>query len=70
MWNMKCFVIPVIIGATGIVTKGLKKISANNTRKSFSRFSTKNSCTTNITRYKETATIRNLKPEWWGSPLV
>jgi hypothetical protein len=26
MWNMKCFVIPVIIGATGIVTEGLKKI--------------------------------------------
>jgi hypothetical protein len=26
MWNMKCFVIPVIIGATGIVTRGLKKI--------------------------------------------
>jgi hypothetical protein len=25
MWNMKCFVIPAIIGATGIVTKGLKK---------------------------------------------
>jgi hypothetical protein len=25
MWNMKCFVIPVIIGATGIVTKGLKQ---------------------------------------------
>jgi hypothetical protein len=24
MWNMKCFVIPVIIGATGIVTKELK----------------------------------------------
>jgi hypothetical protein len=24
MWNMKCFVIPVIIGATGIVTRGLK----------------------------------------------
>jgi hypothetical protein len=24
MWNMKCFVIPVLIGATGIVTKGLK----------------------------------------------
>jgi hypothetical protein len=24
MWNMKCFDIPVIIGATGIVTKGLK----------------------------------------------
>jgi hypothetical protein len=24
MWNMKCFVIPVISGATGIVTRGLK----------------------------------------------
>jgi hypothetical protein len=26
MWNMKCLDIPVVIGATGIVTKGLKKI--------------------------------------------
>jgi hypothetical protein len=26
IWNMKCFVTPVIIGATGIVTRGLKKI--------------------------------------------
>jgi hypothetical protein len=25
IWNMKCFVIPVITGATRIVTKGLKK---------------------------------------------
>jgi hypothetical protein len=25
MWNMKCFVIPVIIRVTGIVTRGLKK---------------------------------------------
>jgi hypothetical protein len=25
MWNMKCFVIPLIIEATGIVTRGLKK---------------------------------------------
>jgi hypothetical protein len=24
MWNMKCFVIPILIGATGIVSKGLK----------------------------------------------
>jgi hypothetical protein len=40
MWNMKCFVIPVIIEATGTVTKGLKKC-VNNTRKAFNRFSTK-----------------------------
>jgi hypothetical protein len=24
MWNMKCFVIPVIIGATGIISKSLQ----------------------------------------------
>jgi hypothetical protein len=24
MWNMKCFVIPIITEATGIVSKGLK----------------------------------------------
>jgi hypothetical protein len=27
MWNMKCMIIPVVIGATGIVTEGLKKNS-------------------------------------------
>jgi hypothetical protein len=41
MWNMKCFVTPVITGATGIVTRGLKYISGNDTRKAFNRFSTK-----------------------------
>jgi hypothetical protein len=40
MWNMKCFVIPVITGATEIVTKGLKKCLEKN-RKAFNRFSTK-----------------------------
>jgi hypothetical protein len=25
MWNMKCKIIPVITGATGVVTKGLRK---------------------------------------------
>jgi hypothetical protein len=25
MWNMKCMIMPVVIGATGIVTNGLKK---------------------------------------------
>jgi hypothetical protein len=69
MWNMKCFVIPVIIGVTGIVSKG-PKISGNNTRKTFNRFSTENSCTRNITHYKESATIRNLRPELWGSSSV
>jgi hypothetical protein len=26
MWNVKCFFVPIIIWATGIVTKGLKNI--------------------------------------------
>jgi hypothetical protein len=38
--------------------------------KAFNRFSTKNSCTRNIAHYKKSATIRNLKPERWGSPMV
>jgi hypothetical protein len=25
VWNMKCIVIPVVIGATGIVAKGLEE---------------------------------------------
>jgi hypothetical protein len=29
MWNLKCFVIPVIIGATGIVSKSLQKYLEN-----------------------------------------
>jgi hypothetical protein len=40
----------------------------NNIRKVFNRFSTKDSHTRNIAHNKESATIRNLKPEWWGSP--
>jgi hypothetical protein len=70
MWNMKCFVIPVIIGATGIVTRGLKKYMETIPGKHSIDSLQKNSCTRNITHYKESATIRNLKPEWWGSPLV
>jgi hypothetical protein len=37
IWHMKCFVIPVTIGATGIVTIGLNEVSVNNTRKAFNR---------------------------------
>jgi hypothetical protein len=37
---MKCFAIPVVTGATEIVTKGPKKSSRNNTRKAFNSFYT------------------------------
>jgi hypothetical protein len=56
MWNMKCFAILVIIGATGIVTGKKKKKEKNNTRKVFNRFSIINSCTRDNT-HKESAAI-------------
>jgi hypothetical protein len=40
MWNMKCFVTSVIIGAMGIVSKGLKK-SGNSARTTSNIYSTK-----------------------------
>jgi hypothetical protein len=71
MWDMKCFVIPVIIGTIGIVTRGLKKyLETIPGKHSTDSLQKKNSCTRNITHCKESAKIRNLKPEWWGSPLV
>jgi hypothetical protein len=42
---MKCFVIPVITGSTGIVIKELKKGTGSNTRTAFNRMSTRSSCT-------------------------
>jgi hypothetical protein len=45
-------VIPVITGATGIVTGTVKK-NLEVTRKTFSRFTTKDSCTWNITHNME-----------------
>jgi hypothetical protein len=65
MLNMKCFVIPVITGATGIVTKGLKK-SVNNSRKSINRLHARNRCTRDIVHNKESATVWNLRSEWCG----
>jgi hypothetical protein len=41
MWNTKRVIIPVISGANGIVTKGLRKKYRSDTRKTFSRFITK-----------------------------
>jgi hypothetical protein len=45
-----CFFILVITGATGTVTKGLKR-SGNNIRKTFNRLSKKN-CTRDIAHNK------------------
>jgi len=50
MWDMECMIIPVITGATGIVTKGLKKKLEAINKKTFDRFSTKDSYTSHKIR--------------------
>jgi hypothetical protein len=68
-WNVWP-VTAVIIGATGILKKMFKEKFGYHTRKILIRFSTKDSCTWNITHNTETTEVWNLKPERRGSPLV
>jgi len=49
MWNLKCTIIPVIIGANGIVTRSL--------RETFDRFTTKDRYTWNITHSTESIAV-------------
>jgi hypothetical protein len=70
MWNLKCTIILVIIGATGIVTSSLRKNFGRYARKTLDRFTTKDSYTWNITHNTESTAVGSLKPERWGSPLV
>ena len=56
MWNLKCTIIPVIIGATRIVTRSLKKCGSG-TGKTFDRFTTKDSYTWNITHNTESTAV-------------
>jgi len=56
MWKIKYMIIPVITGATRIVTKRLKrKLEAIN-RKTFNRFSTKDSY--NHTKYGKYCSLK------------
>jgi len=57
MWNLKWTIVPVIIGATGIVMRSLKKKSGSCTRKTFERFTTKDSYTWNITHNTESTAV-------------
>jgi hypothetical protein len=49
MWNLKCTVIPVIIWNHWNSNEKLKEKFGSCTRKIFDRFTTKDSCTWNIT---------------------
>ena len=48
----------------------LKEKFGSCTRKTFDRFTTKDSYTWNITHNTESTALGSLKPERWGSPLV
>jgi hypothetical protein len=57
MWNLKCTIKPVITGVTGIVTRSLRKNLEAVPGKTFDRFSSKNSCTWNITHNTECTAV-------------
>jgi hypothetical protein len=56
MWNMKCFVIPVIIGATGIVSIFLQKYLGIITGQLSIDSLERNCHNRNITHHKERVT--------------
>jgi len=57
MWNQKCKIIPVIIGAIGLVTKCFRKNLEAIPRKTFNRFTTKNKYTWNITHDMDSTVV-------------
>ena len=57
MWNLKCTIIPIIIGAIGIVTRSLRKSFVSCNSKTFDRFITKDSYTWNITHNTESTAV-------------
>jgi hypothetical protein len=58
MWNLKCTIVPVIIEATGIVARSLRKTFGICTRKIFDRFTTEDSYTWNITQYLKYCSVK------------
>jgi hypothetical protein len=56
MWNIKYMIVPIIIGATGRLTKGLQKFGSH-TMKTFNRFTITDSSTCNITHNTESTAV-------------
>ena len=57
MWNLKCTIMLVTIGVTGIVTRSLRKNLEAVPGKTFDRFTTEDSCTWNSTHNKESTAV-------------
>ena len=56
MWDMKCMIMPIIIGDKGIITNFKEKFGSLTT-KTFNRFTTKDSCTRNIKHNTESTAV-------------
>jgi hypothetical protein len=56
-WNMKCIIIPVVIGVTGTLTEKYKEKRRSHTRKTLNRFAAENSCIWNITHNTESTAV-------------
>jgi len=56
MWNLKCTIIPIIIGATRIVTRSVRK-NLEAVPGTFDRFTTKASYPGNITHNTESTAV-------------
>jgi len=57
MWNLKCTIIPVIIWSHWNSNEKLKEKFGSCTRRTFDRFTTKDSCTWNITHNTESTAM-------------
>jgi len=68
IWILKCTIVPVIIGATGIVTRSLKEKFGNCTRKAYVRFTTKNNWKSHIIRkvlHCESSSLNSGNHRWF-----
>jgi hypothetical protein len=70
MWNMKCFVIPVIIGAIGIVSKSLQKYLEIIPGQHSIYFLQKTAILGTSHIIRKVLQAVTWKPEWQGSPLA
>jgi hypothetical protein len=57
MWNLKCKIIPVITGATGILTRGFREKFGSHTRKHLVDSLHKTAYTWNITHKTQSTTV-------------
>jgi hypothetical protein len=56
-WSKKCMIIPVTIRSLRESNRSFKDIFGSHNRKTFDRFTTKHSCTWNITHNTESGAV-------------